>query len=110
MWRDHSLSVTNKHTTENYSNTERKQKQAGQVKRDKDQRERTETHTYIYIYVEGEGEIWIQVLSMTCMLITQINSGMVPREKKLQSKLVIKQVQEWESYRRNFTKRTFILC
>jgi len=57
-----------------------------------------------------EGEIWIQVLSMTCMLITQINSGMVSREKKLQSKLVIKQVQEWESYRRNFTKRTFILC
>ena len=47
---------------------------------------------------------------MTCMLITQINSGMVSREKKLQSKLVIKQVQEWESYRRNFTKRTFILC
>ena len=43
MWRDHSLFVTNKHTTENYSNTEGKQKQPGQKKR-----ERTETHTYIY--------------------------------------------------------------
>ena len=35
VWRDHSLFVTNKHTTENYSNTEGKQKH---------------THTHIYIY------------------------------------------------------------
>ena len=53
MWRDHSLFVTNKHTTENYSNTEGKQKQPGQVKRDKDQREREQKNTRIYIYIRN---------------------------------------------------------
>jgi len=59
MWRDHSLFVTNKHTTENYSNTEGKiETTRTSEERQRSERERTE-NTHVYIY----GNIYIYVIA-----------------------------------------------